>query len=106
MNEIDQELEKIWERYSDKYKQLHKSIFYNGYHTGRHVCKKNLVQSGWLIIDPNKKEELNQALEDPCKYCEHYVNEYRQGCSLDPSKCQQKEKQMLAIEIKTYFDLV
>lgn len=84
-------------------KRLHDSAYFSGFHLGRHKEREMLVNSGWLQINPEKKEEIQKALEDPCKYCEHYTQEYKKGCSKDPTKCSKKQLQMNAIEILAYF---
>ena len=98
--------ELYWEHNKDKYKSIFDDIYAAGFHNGRHKEREALVNSKWLIIDPNKREEFEKCLEDPCKYCEHYVKEYKQGCSFGSSRCEQKQKQMFAHEIKLYFDLI
>lgn len=89
-----EELKKITKIFDD---------FYNyGYMHGRHKCRRKYVESGYLIIDPEKKEQLLKDCEDPCKYCEYYEPAYKKGCTLSTS-CKQKEKQFNALEIKKYF---
>ena len=104
MAHIYTEEQTSYERHKKNYKNLHNSIFFTGYHAGRHHQRDSWVKSGWLMIKPEKKEEYEHALEDPCKYCKHYVAEYKQGCSKDPSNCEKKQKQKLAIELKTYLE--
>ena len=98
--------ESYWEHNKDKYKSIFDDIYASGFHTGRHKEREKLANSNWLIIDPNKREEFEKCLEDPCKYCEHYTLEYKKGCNLDPQQCERKQKQFLAQEIKLYFDLI
>lgn len=104
---MKKDIEKYWNEHGIKYaKKVNDEAFFAGYHIGRHKCREKLAQSGWLIIDPNKREEFEKCLEDPCKYCEHYTLEYRKGCNLDPQQCEIKQKQILAQEIKLYFDIL
>ena len=98
--------EEHWNQEGYKHaRQLHDSAYFSGFHRGRHKEREELVNSGWLIIDPNKKKELENALEDPCKYCENYTKEYKIGCNSDPKTCERKQKQFLALEIKSYFGM-
>lgn len=91
--------------YKDKLNIVKKQfddIYSFAFHKGRHKCRRKYLESNYLIIDPEKKEQLLKDCEDPCRYCENYEPSYKQGCSLSIS-CKKKEKQMLAIEIKKYF---
>ena len=73
------------------------------YHAGRHAERDKLVKSGYLMINPEKIEELKKDLHDPCSVCEFHVQDYKMGCSVDPKHCERKKKQFLAIEIDQYF---
>jgi len=77
-------------------------VYTYAFHKGRHNCRNKYVQSGYLIVDPKKKEQLLKDCEDPCKYCENYEPSYKRGCTLEIA-CEKKEKQFDAIEIKRYF---
>ena len=96
--------EEHWNREGFKdARHLHDEAYFAGFHLGRHKEREMLVNCGWLQINPDKKEEIQKALEDPCKYCEHYTKEYKIGCTNDPKKCERKQLQFNAIEVMTYF---
>jgi len=86
-------------------RRLHDDAYFAGFHRGRHKERESLVNSGWLIINPEKREEINKALEDPCIYCNHYTKEYKIGCTKDTKTCTKKQKHILANEINLYFNL-
>ena len=91
--------------FKEKLKEITKIFddFYNyGYTNGRHICRKKYIESGYLIVNPEKQEQLLKDCEDPCKYCEHYEPAYKRGCTLS-EPCEQKQKQFNALEIKKYF---
>ena len=77
-------------------------VYTYAFHKGRHKCRRKYVESGYLIVDPEKKEQLLKDCEDPCKCCENYEPAYKRGCTLERA-CEKKEKQFDAIEIKRYF---
>lgn len=91
--------------FTKRAKTLLTDIYMRGYHDGRHAERKKLIESGYLIIDPNKKEQLKKDCQDPCKFCEYYTPEYKIGCTYNPKDCKNKQKQFTAIEIQSYFTL-
>lgn len=91
--------------YKDKLDFIKKKfdeVYDFAFHRGRHKCRCKYVESGYLIVDPNKKEQLLKECEDPCKYCDKYEPAYKRGCTLSTS-CEKKDKQFDALEIKKYF---
>ena len=91
--------------YKDKLDFIKKKfdeVYDFAFHKGRHSCRRKYVQSGYLIVDPNKVNQLIEDCEDPCRYCDNYEPSYKRGCTLERA-CEKKEKQFDAIEIKKYF---
>ncbi len=89
--------------YIDKTKKVLTDLYMRAYHEGRHKERDRLVNSGFVIIDPNKVEELNKACDNPCINCEHYNPWIKIGCSFNPQECEKKQKQLHAPEIKAWF---
>lgn len=102
--DIKNYVEKECEKFSNISKKLLTDLYMKGYHKGRHYEREKLLSSGYLIINPDKKDKLMKACEDPCKHCSYYTDEFKIGCSmLNPQNCQDKQNQLLAIEIRKYF---
>lgn len=73
------------------------------YHNGRHDERRRLTFDGWLVLNPNKIREFEEACQDPCKYCKMYEKTYKIGCAADPAECEKKQRQLRALEIRKYF---
>lgn len=96
--------EEYWKQHGIKYaKRAHDEAYFAGFHHGRHKQREQYVQSGWLILDPSKIDEIKYAAENPCEGCKNRVDYLKIGCKEDPTRCDLKQKQMLAIELLTYF---
>jgi hypothetical protein len=92
-------VEKAIEKIGPNLKELAKSC----YHAGRHDERNKLANSGYLIINPEKEEQLKKDCNDPCTICEFHEKDHKMGCSVNPTNCALKKKQFLAIEIEQYF---
>lgn len=87
------------------------NLYTLAWHQGRQEERYKLSECGFLIIDPEKKKELEKiAYTDSCDSCEHYMPEYRMNgmsdsryCSVDSSKCEKKQKRTLALELLSFF---
>lgn len=91
--------------YKDKINFIKKKfdeIYDFAFHKGRHNCRRKYIESGYLIVDPEKKEQLIKDCEDPCKYCDKFEPIYKRSCTLS-NVCKKKEIQFNALEIKKYF---
>lgn len=75
------------------------------YHNGRHDERHRLTLDGWLVLNPNKIREFEDACQDTCKYCKMYEKAYKIGCAADPAECEKKQRQLRALEIRKYFML-
>ena len=75
------------------------------YHNGRHDERHMLALDGWLVLNPNKIREFEDACQDPCKYCKMYEKAYKIGCAANPAECEKKQRQLRALEIRKYFML-
>ena len=89
--------------YTNKMKRVLTDLYMRAYHDGRHAERDRLLKGDFLIIDPNKKEELENLCQDPCRTCPHYTSDYRIGCTKNPKECADKQKQLHAMEIITWF---
>jgi len=90
------------EGYTKKIKYIMSELYTRGYHDGRRNCRKKFVDSNYLIVDPNKVNQLLEDCQDPCRYCENFEPSYKRGCTLTET-CDKKQKQLDAIEIEKYF---
>lgn len=99
-----------WKEVKDSYKKLHDEAYFVGFHRGRHKERDKLVNCGWLMINPEKREEFERALASPCVGCKYHANErlnsyeLKIGCLKDPTKCPDMQRNLLAHEVKQYFD--
>lgn len=75
--------------------------FMDGYHEGRHVERTKLASSGWLTI--KDKDEVKKAALDPCSNCMYRTDLLKIGC-IRKNGCEDKKKQLLALEILGHFD--
>ena len=75
------------------------------YHNGRHDERHRLALDGWLVLNPNKIREFEDACQDQCKYCKMYEKAYKIGCAANPAECEKKQRQLRALEIRKYFML-
>ena len=80
------------------------------YHNGRHDERLSLCLEGWrgwLVLNPNKIREFEEACQDPCKHCKIYEKVYKKGigCGTDPEECEKKQRHLRALEIRKYFML-
>lgn len=60
------------------------------YHNGRHDERHRLTLDGWLVLNPNKIREFEEACQDTFKYCKMYKKAYKKGCAADPTECEKK----------------
>jgi len=91
------------QEYTKKIKYIMTDLYMKAYHDGRHIERDRLVKDGYLIIDPNKFDELNNKCQDPCDSCEFKSDYLKIGCSNNPKECQKKQEQLRAIEVRTWF---
>ena len=89
--------------YTDKMKSVLTNLYMRAYHDGRHAERDRLVKDGYLIIDPNKIDELNKQAFNPCEGCTERADYLKIGCKANPKECELKQKQLRALEILTYF---
>lgn len=77
------------------------SIYMKAYHEGRHDLRDKY--KNYLMIDPSKEELLKKYSQDPCVGCINSSSHNALGCLIRPSKCVDKQNQLLALEILKYF---
>ena len=91
------------DKYTDKMKRVMTNLYMKAYHDGRHEERSRLVKEGYLIIDPNRIDELNRQAFNPCEGCTQRADYLKIGCKANPKECEQKQKQLRALEILSYF---
>lgn len=103
---MEKGIEKYWKEHGINYaKRAHDEAYFAGFHRGRHKLRDTYVNSKWLILNPNKLTDIKFAAEDPCLNCINRADYLKIGCKADPKKCELKQKQFLAIELLTYFNI-
>ena len=93
-----------WKEVKDSYKKLHDEAYFVGFHRGRRKERDKLVNCGWLMINPEKREEFEKALAHPCVGCKYYADDLKIACLKNPAKCPDMQRNLLAYEVKQYFD--
>jgi len=91
--------------YTEKMKHMMTNIYMRGYHDGRHAERDKLVKGDYLIINPEKINELNEKCQNPCNGCEFKSDYLKIGCNNNPKECQKKQEQLRALEILTWFKI-
>ena len=91
--------------YTNKFKHLMTDLYMRAYHDGRHAERDRLVKGGYLIINPEKFNELDNKCQDPCDGCEFKSDYLKIGCSNNPKECQKKQEQLRVMEIMTWFKM-
>lgn len=89
--------------YTKKIKYMMTDLYMKAYHDGRHAERDRLVKDGFLIINPNKIDDLNELVLDPCIGCTERADYLKIGCKANPKECKRKQEQLRAIEVKTWF---
>lgn len=89
--------------YTKKMKYVLTDLYMMAYHNGRHAERDRLVKDGLLIINPDKVDELNRLTLNPCEGCTERADYLKIGCKANPKECELKQKQLRALEIKTWF---
>lgn len=89
--------------YTNKMKHMMSDLYMRAYHDGRHAERDRLVKDGYLIIDPNKFDELNSKCQDPCNNCKYKSDYLKIGCNNNPKECKKKQEQLRAMEIMAWF---
>ena len=75
------------------------------YHNGRHDERRRLTIEGWLVLNPNKLREFEEACQDPCVGCKYHTSSLKIGCKYNVTECEKKQRQLRALEIRKYFML-
>ena len=91
------------QEYTKNIKHIMTDLYMRAYHDGRHAERDNLRKDGFLIIDPEKINELEKRCIDPCLTCDKRADNLKIGCSANPNKCKLKQDQFRAIEVRTWF---
>lgn len=91
------------DKYTDKVKKIMTNLYMKAYHDGRHAERNKLIKDGFLIIDPNKVDELRRQSMNPCESCSKKADYLKIGCTTNPQECELKQKQLRAIEILNHF---
>ena len=60
----------------------------------------------YLIINPEKLDELNNMKTNPCKSCKYSTSQLLIGCEKNPIECDKKQNQLFAIEILDKYEKV
>jgi len=89
--------------YTSKMKRIMTDLYMRAYHDGRHAERDRLVKDGYLIIDPNKLNELEWKCQDPCTNCIERADYLKIGCKANPKECKLKQEQLRAMEVRTWF---
>ena len=89
--------------YTSKMKRIMTDLYMRAYHDGRHAERDRLVKDGYLIIDPDKLNELEWKCQDPCTSCIERADYLKIGCKANPKECKLKQEQLRAIEVRTWF---
>ena len=92
------------QEYTKKFKIIMTDLYMKAYHDGRHAERDRLVKDNYLIIDPNKLNELENKCQDPCTGCTERADYLKIGCKTNPKECKLKQEQLRAIEVKTWFN--
>lgn len=80
------------------------NIYNAGWHNGRHADRDKWSKCGYLIIDPDKIEEIKKKLDNnPCKNCKYSTPTRLTGCLMNPQKCEEYQKYSLLCELIKYF---
>ena len=91
------------DKYTDKVKKIMTNLYVKAYHDGRHAERDRLIKDGFLIINPDKKRELETLAKNPCEDCSERADYLKIGCKAYPKECKLKQKQLRALEILTHF---
>lgn len=91
------------DKYTDKVKKIMTNLYMKAYHDGRHTERDRLIKDGFLIINPDKKRELETLAKNPCEGCSERADYLKIGCKANPKECKFKQKQLRALEILTHF---
>lgn len=62
------------------------NIWSTGWHNGKEDLLNRLIHSEFVIIDPDKIEDLKSS-KNPCEGCEHFTTMLKIGCNIGKSKC-------------------
>ena len=89
--------------YTDKMKHVLTDLYMRAYHNGRHAERDRLIKDGFLIINPDKMQELEYQAKNPCEGCAERADYLKIGCKANPKECELKQKQLRALEILTHF---
>ena len=88
----------------EQYQHWQTELYNSAWHEGRHECREKFANCGYLIIDPEKYDELFKiAKTDPCEFCKDYDPSYKRGCT--KAHCDLKDKQSDALELIAWFKL-
>ncbi len=90
--------------YTKKFKSMMTDLYMRAYHDGRHAERDRLVKDGFLIIDPERIDELKNICIDPCYNCKERVDYLKIGCKANPKECEIKQQQLRALEIMSWFN--
>ena len=90
--------------YTNKIKYMMTDLYMKAYHNGRHAERDRLCKDGFLIINPDKINEIKNICIDPCENCKEKVTYLKIGCKANPKECERKQKQLRALEIMTWFN--
>jgi len=90
--------------YTKKFKHMMTDLYMKAYHEGRHAERYNLRKDGFLIIDPERIDELKNRCIDPCLNCDKRADYLKIGCKENPKECKIKQQQLRALEIMSWFN--
>lgn len=90
--------------YTKKFKSMMTDLYMRAYHDGRHAERDRLCKDGFLIIDPERIDELKNICIDPCYNCKERVDYLKIGCKANPKECELKQQQLRALEIMSWFN--
>ena len=90
--------------YTKKFKYMMTDLYMRAYHDGRHAERDRLVKDGYLIINPDKLQDLKYKSQDPCVDCSERVDYLKIGCKANPKECELKQQQLRALEIMSWFN--
>ena len=90
--------------YTKKFKYMMTDLYMRAYHDGRHAERDRLVKDGYLIINPDKLQDLEYKSQDPCVGCAERTDYLKIGCKANPKECELKQQQLRALEIISWFN--
>ena len=90
--------------YTKKFKYMMTDLYMRAYHDGRHAERDRLVKDGYLIINPDKLQDLKYKSQDPCVGCRERADYLKIGCKANPKECELKQQQLRALEIMSWFN--